>query len=202
MSTRFGAAAAAGPGAPTHRRSWPRLAGALLAAVVLLAGAAAPAAAHGARVRLKVEPTSPASPGATTRVGAVARYDDGDLAPGLTVKGVATAGGRRVAFTLRPATRPGAYAAEVRLAPGRWALLVTASGSSAGKGTGTVQVAAPTTTAAPAPAPSPSGSPQTVTATPPTGSSNASTLVLVGLALAAALAALALTLRGRRRAGP
>jgi hypothetical protein len=194
------AAGLPGAGTPARIRRRPPAAGALLAALVLAAGiaAAAPAAAHSPRVRVEVLPTPPATPGGATRVGAIARYDDdGHLAPGLTMKGVATQGGERVSFTLRPATRPGAYAAGVRLAPGRWGLRVTASGSSTG--TATVQVATPATTTT-APAPSPSASPETVTAAPPTGSSNGSTILIVAVAVVAALAAILLAASVRRRA--
>jgi hypothetical protein len=88
-------------------------------------------------------------------VVAVATFLDGDRAAGLTVRAVATSGGRRVAFALRPAGQRGVYAGSSALRPGPWTIRVIASGKAKGQTTTRITVprppAAPTTVATAAP---------------------------------------------------
>jgi len=138
------------------------LAVAVLAGGLLLAGAR-PAAAHGDQVLIKAAAALvPARPNAV-RVTAAATYLDGDRAGGLTLRAVATDGGRSVAFPLRQAGRRGNYAATAVVGPGAWTIKVTASGKASGQATVRITVpkpapattapttttTAPTTTAAP-----------------------------------------------------
>jgi hypothetical protein len=117
--------------------------------------AATPASAHGEQVLLKVTAAS-ASAGVPAKVTAVATFLDGDKAGGVPLTAAATGPGKRVSARLKASGPRGTYTANLRLAPGRWKITVTAGGEHTGRGSTTLTVAAPPTTTV------------TTTTTPPT----------------------------------
>jgi hypothetical protein len=180
--------ARSGPGA--------RVAGLPALATALGLLGAAPAAAHSAKVLIKLRATPPGTTGGPTQVVAVATYvTDRHKASALVMTVSATQGAKRVATRLKPAGQ-GRYTGSLRLGPGRWKLTATATGESEGSGTADVTVAAPTTTAAPA-----------MTVMAPVNAAAASggassTLPAIGLLAAVAAAGAVVFVLLRRRSRP
>jgi hypothetical protein len=171
----------------------------VLGTAVLAFGAlllpAAPAAAHGDKVKLEV-----AGDGANG-VTVVARYDDGHPIDDRILRLVLTAtgdGGRRAGpIQLNPATEGrGFYSSGAVLAPGRWTVIVTAPAPPATRTTATIDTRPPQTALPPAAAgPERAEGPERTEADRDGGR----TWWLIGLFVAVAAVAGGLVLAARRR---
>jgi hypothetical protein len=170
----------------------------VLAAAVLAIGVslvpAAPAAAHGDKIKLEV-----AGDGADG-VTVLARYHDGHPVDDRILRLVLTAtgeGGRAAGPTqLDPAAEGrGFYSSGAVLAPGRWTVTVTAPAPNAARGTATI-VTRPRQTAPP-----PAAAGETRTGEPPGDGGRGWWLIGLFVAVAAVAGGLVAAAR-RRSAGP
>jgi hypothetical protein len=126
-----------------------RVLGAAVLAVAVLLVPAAPAAAHGDKIKLDV-----AGDGANG-VTVLARYDDGhpvdDKILRLVLTATGDAGRRAGPIQLNPAAEGrGFYSSGALLAPGRWTVVVTAPASNAPRTSATIDTRPPQTALPPA----------------------------------------------------
>jgi hypothetical protein len=167
-----------------------RVLGAAVLAIGVLLLPAAPAAAHGDKIKLEV-----AGDGANG-VTVLARYDDGHPVDDRILRLLLTAtgdGGRRAGpIQLDPATEGrGFYSSGAVLAPGRWTVTVTAPAPHAPRTTATIDTRPPQT----APPPAAAGSEPTESVDGDGGRA----WWLIGLFVAIATVAGGLVLAARRR---